>query len=92
VGLIVFKIKLTLPEFLSNRFHLGTHPPETRVKTELTINSLLKNMSTLRINPYIIKEQAFGGGAYSCVNNVSTQAPPPKWNMPKHAHHQMSSP
>jgi hypothetical protein len=38
-------------------------------------------------NPYIIKEQAFGGGAYSCVNNVSTQAPPPKWNMPKHAHH-----
>ncbi len=25
--------------------------------------------------------------------SVSTQAPPPKWNMPKHAHHhQMSSP
>ncbi len=43
-------------------------------------------------NPYIIKEQAFRGGAYSCVNNVSTQAPPPKWNMPKHAQHQMSSP
>jgi hypothetical protein len=34
-------------------------------------------------HPYIIKEQAFGGGAYSCVNNVSTQAPPPKLNMPK---------
>jgi hypothetical protein len=42
-----------------------------------------------RFNLYIIKEQAFGGGAYSChghfrgeacvcVNNVSTQAPPPK--------------
>jgi hypothetical protein len=28
--------------------------------------------------PYKIKQQAFGGGAYSCVNNVSTQAPPPK--------------
>jgi hypothetical protein len=23
------------------------------------------------------------GGACVCVNNVSTQAPPPKWNMPK---------
>jgi hypothetical protein len=54
-------------------------------------------------NLYIIKQQAFVGGAYSChghfrggacvcVNNVSTQAPPPKWNMPKHAQHQMSSP
>jgi hypothetical protein len=29
------------------------------------------------------------------THNVSTQAPPPKWNMPKHAqtnHHQMSPP
>jgi hypothetical protein len=24
-------------------------------------------------------------------HNVSTQAPPPKWNIPKHAQHQMSS-
>jgi hypothetical protein len=27
---------------------------------------------------YIIKQQAFVGGACVCVNNVSTQAPPPK--------------
>jgi hypothetical protein len=26
------------------------------------------------------------------THNVSRQAPPPKWNMPKHAQHQMSSP
>jgi hypothetical protein len=46
---------------------------------------------------YIIKQQAFGGGACVCHGHFGgrslclsrTQAPPPKWNMPKHAH-QMS--
>jgi hypothetical protein len=63
------------------RFYLN----ESRVFFDDIIDSQGIENTPLRAipqHPYIIKEQAFGGGAYSCVNNVSTQAPPPNGTCP----------
>jgi hypothetical protein len=48
-------------------------------KFEFTLDKSSPDLNGAQVTRlYIIKEQAFGGGACVCVNNVSTQAPPPK--------------